>query len=377
MLGFAGPTSVRPDTFFPITGEMTFDIVDVRELFEDDLAFGTNSYDNLILHEMIHTLGFGTTWEISGLITNVGSDAVPDYRFTGEQARDEYEKLYPTQFAADPNSGLGVAVESDEGGEGTIGGHWDEETFTTELLTGFLSSDGSDEVTNLTIAALDDMGYETTYTPTPDIVCFVRGTKISTDLTQMSVEDLSVGDMVETLDHGLQKIRWIGSRTLDAIDLTRAPHLAPIKISAGVLGHGTPHRDLYVSPQHRMLISSDLANAMFDSAEVLIAAKCLLVLDGVEVAQTDSVEYFHILFDDHQVILANGAPSESLYTGAKALEYLPKKSVAEIFELFPDLADADAVPVAARPLIERGRDVKSLLNKHVKSNTPLVNSPYS
>lgn len=372
-LGFAGPDMIRSDVFFPITGEMNFDYPDAQNYVAADAANGTDSWDDLILHEMLHTIGFGTIWDKSGLITNVGSAAVPDFRFTGLQARNEYQILYPGKYLDDPNADKGVPIESDEGGAGTVGGHWDNGTLPDTLMSGFL--DAKSEISNLTIAALDDMGYETTYTVS-DVVCFVRGTKLTTDLCQMAVEDLAVGDLIDTVDNGLQTIRWIGSRQLDAIDLAQAPNLLPIKISAGCLGFGTPHRDLFVSPQHRMLITSIIAKNLFNNAEVLVAAKDLLDLDGVEIVQTSEVEYFHILFDDHQLVVANGAVTESLYTGTQAMKSLPAKSVAEITALFPELRDTDAIINAARPLIAKRDGITKMLDIHAQLCIPLVDKAF-
>ncbi len=89
---------------------------------------------------------------------------------------------------------------------------------------------------------------------------------------------------------------------------------------AGALGPGHPARPLVVSPQHRILVRSAIAQRMFGSAEVLVAAKQLLSLDGIDVAQDlETVEYFHILFDRHEIVFAKGTETESLYTGPQAL----------------------------------------------------------
>ncbi len=372
-LGYAGPTFIRPDGYFPVKGEMTFDFPDARAYAEDDARDDSDTWETLILHEMLHSMGFGTVWNDLGLIKDFGTSSEANYRFTGTQARHEYEVLYPGQFLDDPDTDKGVAVESNLGGPGTIGGHWDEATFGSELMTGLLNSNA--EISNLTIAALDDMGYETTYIAS-EVVCFARGTLLTTDFCQMAVEDLAVGDQVETLDNGLQTIRWIGARDLDAVDLARYPNLLPIKISAGCLGFGTPQRDLFVSPQHRMFIASDIAKRLFDSSEILVAAKDLLGLDGVETVTVSAVEYFHILFDEHQLVFANGAVTESLYTGPCALKALPPKSVKEIFTLFPDLRQTDTPPIAARPLVTKKGQISKLLNMHAQSHLPLIDTAY-
>src|SRR5690606_24870473 len=116
--------------------------------------------------------------------------------------------------------------------------------------------------------------------------------------------------------------------------------LRPIRIRAGALGNGTPSSDLVLSPQHRVLVRSRIAQKMFGATEVLVAARQLLLLDGIDIA-TDltEVEYFHMLFDRHEVVISNGALTESLYTGAQALQAVGKAARDEIFTLFPQLGE--------------------------------------
>ena len=168
------------------------------------------------------------------------------------------------------------------------------------------------------------------------LVCFTSGTLIKTDCGAVAVEHLSVGDLVLTADRGYQAVRWIGSRRLDAIDLRMSPKLRPIRVRAGALGKRSPEQDLMVSPQHRVLVRSKIAKRMFGSHEVLAAAKHLLHADGVDVAEDFSeVEYWHFMFDEHEIVFSNGAQTESLYTGAEALKSVGAKAREEIFALFP------------------------------------------
>nr|WP_010395579.1 Hint domain-containing protein [Paracoccus sp. TRP] len=200
------------------------------------------------------------------------------------------------------------------------------------------------------------------------IPCFCRGTMIRTDRGEIAVEQLSVGDLVLTCDHGLQPIRWIGSRALDAIDLAAAPRLRPVCIRRGALGEGRPCADLMVSPQHRILVRSAIAQRMFGCPEVLVAAKQLLAIEGIEEVDPEMVGYFHILFDRHEIVLANGAEAESLYTGPMALKSVGRAAREEIFTLFPELRDTPAE--AARPLIP-GAKARQLAHRHVRNRKAL------
>ena len=181
-------------------------------------------------------------------------------------------------------------------------------------------------------------GTRVDFTEIENIICFARGTQILTHTGERAIEELAAGDMVLTLDHGLQQIRWIGARTVPATG-----DFAPITIDAGVLGNHTP---LTVSPQHRMLISGSTSELLFGEKEVLIPAKHLLSWDGIHRARMDQVEYFHILFDTHQLIHANGAPSESFHPGEQALDAVTQDARDEILKLFPELAD---MPTAYGP----------------------------
>lgn len=208
--------------------------------------------------------------------------------------------------------------------------------------------------------------------PDDVVPCFTRGTLIETASGPVAVEDLKVGDLVRTRDNGLQPIRWIGSRRLGRAGLAAKPNLRPIRIRAGALGTGTPSADLLVSPQHRILVRSRIAQRMFSTAEVLVAAKQLLQLDGIEIADDlETVDYFHILFDRHEVVYSNGAETESLYTGPQALAGVGKAAREEIFALFPTLAETEDEPQAAR-LLPSGRQARKLAVRHLQHGKSLV-----
>lgn len=204
-----------------------------------------------------------------------------------------------------------------------------------------------------------------------DVTCFVRGTRIRTANGELPVEDLRAGMTVETLDSGPQKLRLVLRREIPAAELAENPKLRPVLMAAGSLGHGLPLRDLRVSRQHRMLVSSPVVQRMFGQKDVLVSAIKLAVLPGVCLdKETTEVEYFHLLFDDHQVVFAEGTPSESLYTGEYALNALPHEAVAEIFEILPQVAQLDYKCTPARIIPDDHRQ-KRLIERHVKNGRPV------
>lgn len=202
------------------------------------------------------------------------------------------------------------------------------------------------------------------------VPCFTSGTLIETADGPRPVDSLAVGDLVVTRDHGLQPLRWVGSRYLSAADLAANPKLIPIRIGAGALGPGRPARDLVVSPQHRIMIRSAIARRMFHSDEVLVPAVKLLGLPRIERAGRGAVRYLHLLFDRHEIVLSNGAETESLYTGEQALTSLGPEAREEILTLFPQLANGlRANP--ARPFVTGARAAR-LAQRHGRNRKALV-----
>lgn len=220
-----------------------------------------------------------------------------------------------------------------------------------------------------------DTGVETDGQEIPwnTLICFAAGTAIRTLDGECPVEALAVGDLVMTADHGPQAIRWIGSKKLGAAELRANPDLRPIRISAWALGRNMPDRDLVVSPQHRVVVRSAIAGKMFDTEEILVPAKKLLDVEGVDYDEVgpEGVEYFHFLFDAHEVVYSNGALTESLFTGPEALKSVSEDARAELEALFPQLLDPEFVPVAARPIPHKGRRIATLVARHRKNAKPL------
>ncbi|NEX44805.1 Hint domain-containing protein [Pseudotabrizicola algicola] len=183
-----------------------------------------------------------------------------------------------------------------------------------------------------------ETGQSTTFTNIEKVICFASGTRITTMGGTCAVEDLSVGDYVLTYDHGYRPIRWIGSRLLSSREVVANDLLRPIVIRAGALGYGLPERDLTLSRQHRILVKSRVAERMFGQREMLVPAKDLRGLAGVDTAENvQSVEYWHILFDDHEVILSENAPTESFFFGPQARGMISAEAYEEIESLFPGM----------------------------------------
>lgn len=186
-----------------------------------------------------------------------------------------------------------------------------------------------------------------------NIICFAAGTLIDTASGPRPVEHLKVGDLVRTRDHGLQKLRWIGARSVDG-----RGSLAPIRFEAGALPGLT--RPLMVSPQHRMLLSGDLPELLFGLPEVLIAAKHLLGWPGVSIASQHMVTYYHLMLDQHQILTAEGAETESFFLSDVGLSTISPSCQKRLFEAFPHLKDnLSGYGATARPCL-RGHEAALL-----------------
>ena len=173
-------------------------------------------------------------------------------------------------------------------------------------------TDGDEELAPFTYQITDGTNTDVGFVTINTIPCFVSGTRISTPDGEVAVQSLKPGDMVETRDNGPQPLRWIGRRVVAA-----RGDLAPIRIAANTFGQ---HRALMVSPQHRVLIRDAASELLFGESEVLVAAKHLQ--DGRSVAQVSGgwVEYVHLLFDQHQVVISEGLPTESFLPGPQTSE---------------------------------------------------------
>ncbi|MEX0349088.1 MAG: Hint domain-containing protein [Paracoccaceae bacterium] len=192
------------------------------------------------------------------------------------------------------------------------------------------------ENTNNNIVPASPSEYDTL----PDFVCFVAGSLILTPEGPRRIETLKPGDAVITADGSAKPIRWVGRRRLSATDLLRNPHLRPVRIKAGAFGAGCPARDLQVSPQHRLLVTAAELEICFGAPVMLAPAKALI--DDARICQETveaGVDYVHILFDQHELVQAEGIWSESLYPGDCTIDAMPEQSLRELDELFPNLRE--------------------------------------
>lgn len=218
---------------------------------------------------------------------------------------------------------------------------------------------------NQSVESTDGTNYVVQPDPNKGVIpCFTLGTAIQTPDGAIRVEELQRGTQVTTASGEAKPLLAIFRRTLEKPVLRQNPKLYPVRVTAGALGQGLPKMDLLVSRQHRLLVASPIVRRMFGVSEALVAAIKLTELPGIYVDTTvENVTYFHLLFDAHEVIYAEGAPTESLFLSAESVRSLPKATLREIAAIFPAL-DLQDETVAPGRFIPSGRQQKTLIARH-------------
>lgn len=252
---------------------------------------------------------------------------------TGVEAESIFYLRALDEFGNETGPEIQVSVFSQNGQTSDIWGF--STSLPLEVSTQYVKVGGS---------VTGSSGYDT-FVP-----CFVAGTLIRTDRGYKRVEDLQSGDLIWTHGSGYQPVTLVLCTTT-----TGTGRFAPVRISAGLLG---ATRDLWVSPQHRMLIAGAATDLLFGETEVLVPAIGLTGLQGVDQIERARVSYVHLVFEEHFIVEADGSLTESFYPGATALDAMEEATRAEILAIFPDLLEQTA-PAVAAPLLS-GADTRSL-----------------
>ena len=190
--------------------------------------------------------------------------------------------------------------------------------------------------------------------------CYCGGTLIRTARGETPVEELKVGDEVMTKSGVARPIRWVGRRGYAGHFLRGRNDLLPVCIKAGALALNVPQRDLWISPHHAMYFG-----AMYFGEEgarrdgVLIEAKDLVNSASiVQAERVDKVTYFHIELDTHDVIIAEGALSETFVDDDSRGMF---HNAGEFHALYPRATEGIAQYCA--PRLEEGFEVAAIRNR--------------
>ena len=165
----------------------------------------------------------------------------------------------------------------------------------------------------------------------PLFVCFLTGTMIATPTGEVAVETLCPGDMVLTADGRAVPVRFLGRQTV-ATRFAPAHRANPVRIAAGALAGNVPARDLFVSPNHGIVVDGVLA---FASA----------LVNGTTIAQVDAPAetfvYYSIETEGHEVILAEGCPAETFVDHVPRARWDNHADYAALYPAAPAIAEMD------------------------------------
>jgi len=166
--------------------------------------------------------------------------------------------------------------------------------------------------------------------------CFLKGTKIRTAQGERKVEDLAIGDLLPTLFGGMRPIQWIARYTYKKSDPTKswARYARPVRIARSALAPNVPHADLFVTSWHALLLDDTLV-----PAGNLINGTTITLYPADEF---DELEFFHVKFETHDVIYAEGAACETLLTVSETAS-----NFAEYYRAYgaPKLEEASCAPL--------------------------------
>ncbi len=182
--------------------------------------------------------------------------------------------------------------------------------------------------------------------------CFTAGSLIVTPRGLCPVETLRPGDLVQTLDNGLQPLLWSGKAHIPQSVLIEDIRFRPVLVRKDAFGPGQPNRDMHLSQQHRVLVRGWRAELFYGENEILVPI-AKLVNDTtilIDHAVRD-ITYVHLLFGSHEIIWGDGLLSESFLPSA--LHDSPTQQ--EILRLFPNCVPSVGDELAARLCIKDKR----------------------
>ena len=193
------------------------------------------------------------------------------------------------------------------------------------------------------------------HAPSEAPAAFAANTLIDTPDGPRAAGSLAAGDVVTTLSNGSRPLRWVGRRRVSAIEMLARPGLRPVVLAPGLLGNV---RELVVSARQRLLIDDWRAEVYFGEDRVLVSAGALVDDQGVRPVLAEAgVDYVVLLCDRHEVLLADGALSESFHPGEEGLAGLLPEARAELAQV---VAEADLVRRRAAYPILRGTEARAL-----------------
>jgi hypothetical protein len=191
------------------------------------------------------------------------------------------------------------------------------DAFNTYMPTSLLRSEGRD-------CAVSESS---------ETIGFVAGTRVATPMGYIAVERLSAGDVVLTSDGRHARLSWVGMTRVETTAAT-----APVRFETGTMDNMRPLR---LGQGHRVRVSGWRAQLLFDADAVLATAKSFVNSTDVTIEEASGqVVYVHLMFDRHEVVLAENIPCETLRPGPEGLDQLDIMTRRAVLNAHPHLAEA-------------------------------------
>ena len=294
------------------------------EIFEYVFSNGsTTDVLDVTVNKHVKDTGYGPGHKVTAITGSIGNVAI------GGATPGTTAEIYP------------LASSGFEGSDYGIDGNGLEFTAGSQKFE-IYSSKGEFYLYNMTLNTKAELTLKSTDAP-----CYCPGTLILTASGERPVESLAIGNILITASGQACPIKWIGRRSYAGRFLASNPGVQPIRIRAGSLGDGLPRRDLVVSPEHAMFL-----DGMLIPAKALVNGSTITRERGL-----DQVDYFHIELDNHDVLLAEGAPSESFVEDGGRAHF---HNAAEHEALYPNrLSQGER----CAPLVECGAELEAIRHR--------------
>lgn len=246
-----------------------------------------------------YVVGAGSTFTVDAAAISVGLISGATVDFTGAAGTGTFifnPGLLALNITTPPNVvNIQPGDKIEVAGSTAVTQSGNTITFTAPGLLGSTITLGS-----YTIPAGVTYTYNSSTSTLTFTSCFLRGTLIRTPEGDQPVEELRVGDLVVT-HKGVSEIRWVGRRRIDPKAIDKPRDTLPVRIMAGAIAENVPERDLFISPDHCMFMEESLIPAKFLVNGITITQETML----------DPFEYYHIELEQHSIILAEGAQTET------------------------------------------------------------------
>lgn len=208
-------------------------------------------------------------------------------------------------------------------------------------------------------------------TTTPVVVCFLNGTLIETETGPRPIEDLQVGEMIYTADGRLVPLRWIGARGVSPAEMVFYPHLQPVTIPKGLFGPDLPFATLRLSAPHRLAMGGAYVELFFGFENARMPVHHLTAHGAFRSLPQRNVTYFHLLFDAHEIIVANGVPCESYQLGRIGVLALSPEQYEAAIAACPGQTEASLMTRSDCMPSLSGYEAKVLLNAMASKPDPV------